>query len=269
MARESGHEGSYMRLLLRRFATWLFVGLLSALVFGVIGQWAIQVATDKGLYTDAGKNWDRGMMALAHFFHGLVALATSTPVLMLLAASGGGALALSVDKKLKVSEGGSNAPYPDAPIKNEGAKRKFLGSNIDPIFLISHFKGRTNLEAKNITEKYIGKWIKAKGYLVDIFSYDDNSLNVFVEFPNYIELIPEHSAYHPINIRGHFTKDYEELNTRRKGDVLIFNGRISRISGNSVELDDCELIAAMTVEEIKAANPAPQSPPDTEPETPQ
>ena len=45
----------------RVIGTWISLGLIAACAFGPIGQWFIQVATDKGWYRDAGHNWDRIM----------------------------------------------------------------------------------------------------------------------------------------------------------------------------------------------------------------
>lgn len=43
---------------IRRAITWITLGLVGAALFGVAGQWFIQVATDKGWYAHAGQTWD-------------------------------------------------------------------------------------------------------------------------------------------------------------------------------------------------------------------
>lgn len=50
-----------MRKTLRKILTWAF-GVCSALLFyGVVGEWFIRVAEQKGLYTSAGQQWDSAM----------------------------------------------------------------------------------------------------------------------------------------------------------------------------------------------------------------
>ena len=51
--------------MLRPTIKWLFLGLVGLVIFGVGGEWLIKVAEEKGLYEDAGKNWDRIMSGLA------------------------------------------------------------------------------------------------------------------------------------------------------------------------------------------------------------
>lgn len=48
----------------RRLITWVAGGVAGAVGFGVIGQWFIQVAEDKGWYAHAGQTWDRIMSGL-------------------------------------------------------------------------------------------------------------------------------------------------------------------------------------------------------------
>lgn len=52
---------------LRAVSLWVFLGLLGAALFGPIGQWFAQVATDKGWYVGAGSRWDQVMSALFAF----------------------------------------------------------------------------------------------------------------------------------------------------------------------------------------------------------
>lgn len=91
------HEAR-MRAFIRNALAWLTLGFISMLLFGVGGEWLIHVAEDKGWYRNAGKNWDRAMAAVAHFFEWLSSVATSTPALMLGSCIGGAAIALWSDR---------------------------------------------------------------------------------------------------------------------------------------------------------------------------
>ena len=50
-----------MRRRLRNILTWLLGSVIVVIVVAVIGEFFIEVARDKGLYTDAGARWDRLM----------------------------------------------------------------------------------------------------------------------------------------------------------------------------------------------------------------
>ena len=47
-----------MRAVLRRFLTWILAGIVGTIVLAVVAEWFIEVARDKGLFTDAGGMWD-------------------------------------------------------------------------------------------------------------------------------------------------------------------------------------------------------------------
>lgn len=47
-----------MRAALRKFLTWTLVGIVGTIILAVVAEWFIEVARDKGFFTDAGGTWD-------------------------------------------------------------------------------------------------------------------------------------------------------------------------------------------------------------------
>lgn len=82
----------------RTLLTGLFLALLSAAIFGVFGQWFIQVATDKGWYRNAGTNWDRGVSAV-------LAVLSSAYIWVAVAGTGGLAAGLWFNVRSKRPDG--------------------------------------------------------------------------------------------------------------------------------------------------------------------
>jgi len=52
------------RTVLKKITTWVLGAVVVAIIVAVVGQWFIQVATDKGWYRNAGRRWDGVMNAL-------------------------------------------------------------------------------------------------------------------------------------------------------------------------------------------------------------
>lgn len=51
----------------RKAATWLLSFVAGSIILAVVAEWFIAVATDKGLFEDAGDQWDSFMGAIAEF----------------------------------------------------------------------------------------------------------------------------------------------------------------------------------------------------------
>ena len=77
----------------RTWATRVFVALAGAIILGVVAQWFIQVATDKGWYANAGHDWDQLVTPLLAFL-------TSWPLLAIAILSGGVMIGLRLDAYL-------------------------------------------------------------------------------------------------------------------------------------------------------------------------
>jgi hypothetical protein len=52
------------RAALRRIFVWLVVGTISAVLFGLVGEAAVKLATKWGWFTKIDEKWERGMSAL-------------------------------------------------------------------------------------------------------------------------------------------------------------------------------------------------------------
>lgn len=55
------------RASLRIYSTWVLVGLSTIVVAPIVGEWFVRVAEDKGLYENAGSNWDAAVHEVINF----------------------------------------------------------------------------------------------------------------------------------------------------------------------------------------------------------
>mgnify|MGYP003625896503 CR=1 FL=1 len=92
-----------IRPLVRAIATWLLFGVILAIIIAVAAEWFIEVARDKGLFENAGANWDRVVSAVTTFV-------TSAWVLYPLAGLSGLVGGLWVDHLLRRSEQQAGKP---------------------------------------------------------------------------------------------------------------------------------------------------------------
>jgi hypothetical protein len=62
---DSRHEAEMVSIrgAARRALSWIAGGVVASILVSVVGQWFIQVATDKGWYEHAGQRWDRALNA--------------------------------------------------------------------------------------------------------------------------------------------------------------------------------------------------------------
>lgn len=56
-----------MRRRLRNLLSWLLVAVVGTICVAVVGEWFIEVAEDKGWYSNAGQTWDGAMSAVLSF----------------------------------------------------------------------------------------------------------------------------------------------------------------------------------------------------------
>jgi hypothetical protein len=69
-----------MRALLRKIATWLLVAVVGGIAIAVVSEWPIEVARDKGWYSNAGRNFDQVASSIRQF---LTSWWMMSPVLLL------------------------------------------------------------------------------------------------------------------------------------------------------------------------------------------
>jgi hypothetical protein len=122
MHAEARHDGRMRKTLSswsRSIALWLFFGILTMLLFGVGGEFLIRAADDKGYYQDAGKRWDKGVAVIADLFGSLSAFATSTPVIAVMAASGGALFAWWVGDRRPLMGANDVPALPDSEDHND------------------------------------------------------------------------------------------------------------------------------------------------------
>lgn len=86
-----------MRRVASQLITWISAGLLSAVVFGPVGQFAVELAREKGWYDDPS----RRLESIAAWFGSYV---TQTPFLVVTALSAGLAIGLWLDTYLRYRE---------------------------------------------------------------------------------------------------------------------------------------------------------------------
>ena len=102
-----------MRLLVRKVVTWVFVGVILAIVVAVAAEWFIEVARDKGLFKDAGEKWDHAMGLISSY-------ATSAWILYPLTLLGGCVIGLWTDYFLRRKELEASSGEPEAPTEGIG-----------------------------------------------------------------------------------------------------------------------------------------------------
>lgn len=103
-----------MRKLIRSVLTWLLVGLFLAIVVAVVGEWFIEVAKAKGLYTDAGNQWDSVMTRAISTGGSIAAFLLSGWVLFPATGLLGLVAGLWLDTFLKVRESAASSATPDS-----------------------------------------------------------------------------------------------------------------------------------------------------------
>jgi len=57
---------------LRRFSIWLAVGFVTAILFGLVGEFAIRLADKRGLFDDIEGKWDRFVSPVFDFLTGAI-----------------------------------------------------------------------------------------------------------------------------------------------------------------------------------------------------
>ncbi len=158
------------------------------------------------------------------------------------------------------------ASQPDTSDEAPSEEKIWLGSNITPIFLVEQHDNKTSVEANDITDKYLGNWMKADGFIRDMFQLSNNWLLIALSHPRTV-IFGGFEMQQPVEIHATFRDDFKRLKLRRAGDFLSITGRLKSVSYGRIDLDDCALVKAMTQGEIKALAPSPPPPPNTAPKT--
>ena len=115
--------------------------------------------------------------------------------------------------------------------------------NRTPREMMLEWEGKTSLQAGRAVSVYIGKWLRVSDSIHDVSEYEHSN-----EFIVHIELSDPH--YH--SLRPAFSKhDAGELETARKGDLIVAEGKIEDVKSYQVEVESCELISLTPPQECR------------------
>lgn len=113
-----------------------------------------------------------------------------------------------------------------------------VGPSITPEFLVSLYKGKTSLEAKEAVRPYLGKWMKFTGIMKDITSFSSSAnYGVFFKVPR------TDGNMWQIHLWAYFAKGDEQLPLIRPGDAVSLEGEIEMIEESCLRLMECKLIS--------------------------
>lgn len=116
-------------------------------------------------------------------------------------------------------------------------ERTFLGSSDTAGALVAKCRGLTEIQAKRVTDVYLGKWIKLAGYICAVSPLrDDISVTV-------VESSGADCAHYMV-----FSQDQERLELANLGDILVAIGKINHVSKTGLGLGDCEVVVIETPE---------------------
>lgn len=111
------------------------------------------------------------------------------------------------------------------------AERIFITQHSAPDLMQSLW-GKTTVQERRIVQPYLGKWISISMEVKNVIQHDDETVVMFV--------VPETAAAF---IWLHFPRDRERLEILEIGEQLTAVGRIEQLSGLTMRLYACELIA--------------------------
>ena len=120
--------------------------------------------------------------------------------------------------------------------KDSSPDRVYTPRSVMDIFGSIH--EATNLEANNITRPYIGKWLKIKGAVGDVFGFDSRVI-LSVNPPDIKE-----KYYGTKHVSLNFERDrwLVHIETIKKGDFVEAVGQIDEVDRWQITLENCELI---------------------------
>jgi hypothetical protein len=122
-------------------------------------------------------------------------------------------------------------PVPVVPPTTTSDERIFV--NLTIAQLTQPFRDHTNLQAQRLFAAYKNKWLRLSGSVDEISHFSEKEINVV--------LAAEQPS--PNLAMLYFgSKWREHLDVLTKGARIEVIGRIERASGNSVGLDECEIV---------------------------
>ena len=136
------------------------------------------------------------------------------------------------------------AAAPEPP--HEGAEKKdrvFVGESITPEYLISIFQEHTDIQGARLTEAYLGKWMKVSGPLGNVMS--SSPIQAQLTFKRPEVPLTERTWFYYTDLFMMFKEPWiDRLTIAKRGDKLTVIGKIERIDGVSVQLENCELVGS-------------------------
>lgn len=123
-------------------------------------------------------------------------------------------------------------PAADTGVLQSG-KHKLV--NVTPEHLTGLFKGgHTSIQAKKLTEAFIGKWIKISGLVDDVLGSTNHFRQVTFK---------ERSIFSQNLVLMYFRPAwFDQISTLKPGDNITVIGQITDVTSQDIHLDNCELV---------------------------
>jgi len=116
-------------------------------------------------------------------------------------------------------------------------ERMFVGAGVTPEYLAKFFQDHTAIQAANLIEAFIGKWMKLSGRLNDVRLHRDSFASVSLRRSAVEEDV------RACNVTMFFYQPwFDRLAILKRGEELTVIGRIDKVDALSLILEECEIV---------------------------
>jgi hypothetical protein len=136
----------------------------------------------------------------------------------------------------------SGSPDTEAAAPPQDQARVFVPPNVTPEYLVGLFDDRTDVQAKTLVDPYIGKWMTVSGPLGNVGTRNDYFAQVTFQNKGMFEEGTRFEIHGVVFMYFRDPRSDERLAMLRPGTEITVVGRLERVTGIDVHLDDCELI---------------------------
>lgn len=117
--------------------------------------------------------------------------------------------------------------------QQKNGNRTYVGKSITPEYLISFFKEHTAIQAKKLSEVYIGKWMEISGVVREVTPIDSQTEIAMLTFKQPSDLT---------TLFFRTKKWVDRVSGLRRGDSISAVGQIDKVVSSHIELEHCELV---------------------------
>jgi hypothetical protein len=113
--------------------------------------------------------------------------------------------------------------------------------DVTPAYLVGFFNDHTSIQARKLTEPYIGKWLRVSGALSDVLR---SHIDQPVSQVTFEKGSPFDENYEWFTVYMYFDRTWDDrLAVLRRGTTITVLGQLERVSGVEVHLEHCELVS--------------------------